>query len=92
MNVLVDALANLQIGPTADQAREIASQLSGLRITDRLTCPICGKKAVARENFWRHRQSAKCVNARAEMERRIQAGQDAMRRLIASEVIATSRK
>ena len=89
MDKVTQALARLQITPGVD---ELARQFAAIKIDDRLQWPIYGKRNVARNLFWKHRRSKKCLKARQGLEQTIKSGEDAMRRLIASEVIAPSRK
>ena len=91
MNELCDAIARIQLGPTEEEIDHLTDQLSKLRISARLQCPICGKLNVQRNNFWRHRKGKACLAARAKLIDQIVTGHHATRALLASEAIAKTR-
>ena len=92
MNEVTAAIARLRIDPASNRVPDLVQEMERLKVSERLTCPVCGKANVKRENFWRHRRGQACVAARGELERQIQTGEHAMRKLILCETIATSRK
>ena len=92
MNELCDAVARIQLGPTAEEIDRLTDQLSRLHISARIQCPLCGKHNVRRNNFWRHRKGIACQAARVKLIDQILIGHRATRALIASESIAKSRK
>ena len=100
MESLGSALARLQIGPSPEEVNRLTDMLSRLQIQERLQCPICGKMGVLwgrgprarRDNFWRHRKGKHCMAKREEAYQQINQGHSAMRKILASEAIAKSRK
>ena len=92
MEEVTAAIARLRIDPAGDRVPDLVQKMEGLKVSDRLTCPICGKANVKRANYWRHRRGQACQAARGELERKIKDGERAMRQLILCETIATTRK
>ena len=104
MESLNSALARLQIGPSPEEVNRLTDMLSRLHIEPRLECPICGKMGV----FWSvpehgdrifgairsgpDRKGKHCMAKRDEAYQQINQGHQAMKKILASEAIAKSRK